>query len=334
MRVRLSNAYGTKPLVIGAASVALASDKGDVTGAIVPLTFGGATTVTIPPGAPILSDPIELKTAPLSSLSVSLYLPGDTGPCSCHTLGMQTAYVSEPGDFTKAPFTAKETILTRAYLSGVEVEPARPGKTIVILGDSISDGLRSTVDGNKRWPDRLAERLHERFPKQTIAVANMGISGNRVWTNGMGESALTRLDRDVLSQPGATHVVVFIGVNDVGMGSRPSLSGIPTTETMIAGYRQIISRAHDRGLKVIGATIAPYEGAAYYTPEGNAVREKVNAWIRTGGEFDGVIDFDAVWRDPAHPTKIRADFQAGDWLHGNDVGYRALGDAVDLKLFN
>jgi lysophospholipase L1-like esterase len=333
IRVRLSNAYGIKPLAIGAASVALASDKGEVTGGILPLTFGGQSSVTVPPGAPILSDPIDLAVAPLASLSVSLYLPGETGPCTCHALGVQRAFVSEPGDFTKGPFTPKESITARAFLAAVEVEPTKRGRTIVILGDSISDGFAATIDGNKRWPDRLAERLHEKFPNQAIAVANEGISGNRVWTNGMGESALTRLDRDVLSQPGVTHLVVFIGVNDVGMGSRPNVSGIPSAETMISGYRQIIGRARDRGIKVIGATIAPYEGAAYYTPQGDAVRQKVNDWIRTGREFDGVIDFDAVWRDPARPTRIRADLQAGDWLHGNDTGYRAFGDAVDLNLF-
>lgn len=333
VRVRLTNAYGAKPLAIGAASLAPASAKGDVTGAVIPLTFGGKTSAVIPPGAPLLSDPVDLKTAALSSLSVSLYLPGETGPCTCHNTGAQTAYVSEAGDFTRAPFTAKETMTARAFLAGVEVASAKPGKTIVILGDSISDGFRSTDNANARWPDRLAERLNDKPGKAAWAVANAGISGNRVLSNGMGESALTRLDRDVLAQPGAAYVIVFEGVNDVGMGSRPNNGGIPTAEQMIAGYRQIIARVHDRGLKIIGATIAPYEGAAYYTPEGDAVRQKVNQWIRTGGEFDGLIDFDAVWRDPARPSKIKADLQAGDWLHGNDAGYRAFGDAVPLGLF-
>jgi lysophospholipase L1-like esterase len=280
----------------------------------------------------MVSDPVALKVGDLSSLSISLYLAGETGPCSCHATGMQTAFISDRGDFTKADFAPKDTITARAFLSAVDVETARPGRTVVVFGDSISDGYRSTVDGNRRWPDRLAERLTAAHPKEAWGVANLGISGNRILSGGMGDSALTRFDRD-LAIPGAAYLIVFEGVNDVGMGSRPNVSGIPSAEAMIAGYKQIIERGHAKGLKVIGATIAPYEGAAYYTPEGEAVRQKINEWIRTGGAFDGVIDFDAVWRDPAHPKRIRATLQAGDWLHGNDAGYKALGDAVDLKLF-
>lgn len=333
VRVRLTNEYGTKPLTIGAASLALASDTGEIKGPVRPLTFGGKSSVVIPPGAPMLSDPIALPVPALSSLSISLYLPGETGPCTCHARGEQTAYVSQAGDFTKAAFTPKETITARAFLSGVDVE-TEWARAIVVLGDSISDGYRSTIDGDHRWPDVLAERLARRWPKEGWAVVNMGISGNRVLSGGMGEAALTRLDRDVLSVPGATHLIVFEGVNDVGMGSRPNGGGVPTAEQMIAGYQQIITRARTRKLKVIGATIAPYEGAAYYSEQGEAVRQKVNDWIRNGGAFDGVIDFDAVWRDPANPRRIRPELQAGDWLHGNDAGYKVLGEAVSLKLFD
>jgi lysophospholipase L1-like esterase len=298
----------------------------------VPVTFGGRAGATIPTGAPLLSDPVELKVGDLSGLSISLYLPGETGPCSCHGTGLQTAFISQPGDFTNADFQAKETFTSRAFLSAVEVETPRPAKTVVVIGDSISDGFRSTLDANRRWPDRLAERLREAHPKEAWGVANLGISGNRVLSNGAGESVLTRFDRD-LSIPGAAYLIVFEGVNDVGQGSRPNGGGIPSAEAMIAGYKQIIERGHAKGLKVIGATIAPYEGAAYYTADGDAVRQQINDWIRTSKAFDGVIDFDAVWRDPANPKRIKADLQPGDWLHGNDAGYKAFGEAVDLKLF-
>ena len=332
VRVRLTNEYGTKPLAIGAASIAVAAADGAVvTGSEKPLTFGGKTTATIPAGAPLLSDPIALPVKALSSLSISLYLPTETGPCTCHATGMQTAYISDVGDFTAKAFDAKEKFTARAFLSAVEVEAKAPAKTIIVFGDSISDGYRSTVDTNNRWPDHLAERLAAKYPKQAWGVYNAGISGNRILSGGMGDAALTRLDRDVLSAPGGAYVILFEGVNDVGMGVRQG--GVPSAETMIAGYKQIIDRVHAKGLKIIASTIAPYEGAAYYSPEGNAVREQINTWIRTGKAFDGVIDFDAVWRDPAHPTKIKADLQAGDWLHGNDAGYKAFGDAVDLGLF-
>jgi lysophospholipase L1-like esterase len=333
IRIRLTNEYGTNPLAIGAATVAIAGADGKPTGEPIAVTFAGQPSALIPAGAPMVSDAIKLKVANLTSLSISLYLPGDTGPCTCHATAIQTAFVSQPGDFTRSAFEAKETTVARAFLSAVDVETARPAKTVLVFGDSISDGYRSTMDGNHRWPDRLAERLAAAHPNEAWGVANLGISGNRILSPGAGDAALTRLDRD-LSVPGAAYLIVFEGVNDVGMGSRPNVSGIPGAEAMIAGYRQIIERAHAKGLKVIGATIAPYEGAAYYSPEGNQVREAINAWIRTGKAFDGVIDFDAVWRDPAKPTRIRAELQAGDWLHGNDAGYKAFGDAVDLKLFN
>lgn len=264
IRIRLTNEYGAKPLTIGAVSVAKAAANGTVDGATIAITFGGKTSAVIPPGAPLVSDPIDLKVDTLSSLSISLYLPGETGPCSCHATGLQTAYVSDAGDFTQGSFVPKETFTARAFLSGVDVETARPAKAILVLGDSISDGYRSTIDGNHRWPDRLAERLAEKYPNQAWGVANLGISGNRILSGGAGEAALTRFDRDV-SVAGAAYLIVFEGVNDVGMGARANGGGVPSFEAMQAGYRQIIVRAHARGLKVIGATIAPYEGAAYFS---------------------------------------------------------------------
>jgi lysophospholipase L1-like esterase len=260
---------------------------------------------------------------------VALYLPG-RAPCTCHTTGAEVVRVSPPGNHIGEAFAsvAAESAGYRAFLTGVEVDDASRGPVIAAFGDSITDGARSTPGANRRWPDRLAERL------AGAAVVNAGISGNRLlgWAEDRpwaGEAALARFDRDVLSIPGLTHVVILEGVNDLGRGG----ASPPSAEELILAYSQLIDRAHGHGAKAIGGTILPYEGAGYFRPEGEAVRQAVNRWIRTSGAFDGVIDFDAAMRDPAAPGKLRADLHSGDWLHPNDAGYRVMGDAVDLKLF-
>jgi lysophospholipase L1-like esterase len=337
LRLRLSNEYGAQPLAIGAARVALL----DAAGAVVPgsdraVTFAGGKTASLPPGAPLLSDPVALAASPLARLRVSLYLPSDTHGCTCHVLGVERVQVSPPGDWTDKPLPPPAAGAPapeyRAFLSGVEVETTGPAAPVIVaFGDSITDGARSTTGTNHRWPDRLAERLTETAKGRPVAVVNTGISGNRVLSDGIvpvfGASALSRFDRDVLSIPGATHVVILEGVND--LGGKPS----PNAAELIAGYRQLIARAHAHGLKIYGATILPYGGAAYYTAPADAERGKINAWIRTSGEFDGVVDLDAAVRDPARPERMRAELQSGDWLHPNDAGYRSMGDAIDLKLF-
>jgi lysophospholipase L1-like esterase len=334
LRLRLSNEYGPHALDIGAARVALVGPAGVVVpGSDRPVTFSGAKTATIPAGAPLVSDPVVLPTTALTRLRVSLFLPHDTGGCTCHMVGLETVQVV-PGDATQGALPpASGPAQYRAFLSGVEVETsAAPAPVIVTFGDSITDGYQSSVDANHSWPDRLAERLAARDPGHSAAVVNAGIGGNRVLSDGLvaifGQNALARFDRDVLSIPGATHVTVLEGVNDLGMG-RPT----PSAEALIAGYRQLIARGHAHGLKVIGATILPYGGAAYFSAPGEAARTALNTWIRTFHEFDGVIDFDAAIRDPAKPERMRADLQSGDWLHPNDAGYRVMGDAVDLALF-
>jgi lysophospholipase L1-like esterase len=345
VRLRLSNEYGTKPLVIGAARIALADEKGNITaGTDKPVLFAGKPGATIPAGAPFLSDPIDLKVDGLTSLSISLYFPEDTGPCTCHAVGAQTGFVSEAGDFTAKAFTPAQKILFRAFISGVDVESATPSRSLVVLGDSISDGVGATPDANHRWPDLLANRLNARGMKGW-GVVNMGISGNRVLGDGAGQSALARFDRDVLAATGVKTVVIFEGVNDLGIAygkfegplaerfKALATGKKPTAEDMIAGYRQLIARAHARGIKVIAATITPYGGAAYYSEEGEAVRQAINGWIRSGKEVDGVIDFDAAIRDPARPSQIKDGFHAGDHLHGSDAGYVAMAAAIDLKLF-
>jgi lysophospholipase L1-like esterase len=342
LRVRLTNEYGAAPLSIGAASIALVDASGAVApGAAIPLTFGGAASATVPAGSPLLSDAVDLATDDLAHVSISLYLPADTGPCTCHQVALEEGYVSPPGDYTSAAFTPAETLQQRAFLSGVEVAPAGSGAAIVALGDSITDGVGATAGANRRWPDLLADRLAARG-QGAWGVVNHGVSGNRVLANGAGESALARLDRDVLSVSGARYLIVFEGVNDLGISfGNFSFPGAPagppplrvTAEEMIAGYRQIIARAHAEGLEVFGATIAPYEGAAYWSPEGEAARQTINAWIRDGGEFDAVLDFDAALADPAQPSRMAEGLHSGDFLHGSDAGYAAMAESIDVGLF-
>ena len=344
VRVRFTNETGTEPLVIGAAHLARpGASPGSIDSASDhPMTFGGAASVTVPPGAPMLSDPIAMDAADLSTLAISFYVARWTGPSVIHWDGVQTAYLADGDNTASAALPSPKTSLERFYLGGVEVNSAGPVRgAIVAFGDSITDGYRSAIDGDHRWPDRLAERLAERGAGQALGVMNEGASGNRVLhdhpENLFGPSALARLDRDALAQPGLRWLIVMEGINDIG---HPTAGGLAeqavTTEQIIDGYKQIIARAHDKGVKVYGATLTPYEGTVfpgYFTPEGEIKRQAVNQWIRTGGAYDAVIDFDVVVRDPAHPSRIRPDYDVGDHLHPNDAGYKAMGDAVDLDLF-
>jgi lysophospholipase L1-like esterase len=343
-RVRIGNAYGAEPLEIGAARVAVLDDAGkEVAGSSRVVRFAGSGKAIVEKGALLVSDDVALPVAPLTRLSVSLYLPGDTGPCTCHQTAMDEMEISAPGDHTAAPFTAESKSASRIVLAAVEVDAPDNAQTVVVLGDSISDGVGSTPGKNRRWPDFLAERLAKRGGT-AWGVANQGISGNRVLQDGLGVSALARFDRDVLAMPGVSAMILFEGINDINLsfgGSAGPLAGakglLPmrriTADEMIAAYRQIITRAHARGIRVYGATIAPYKGLATWTAEGEAARQKVNAFIRTGGAFDAVLDFDKVFADPADPLQIRADYHMGDHLHGNDASYQAVANAIDLGLF-
>jgi lysophospholipase L1-like esterase len=342
IRVRLSNESGTKPVLIGAASVGLAGENPDIAnGSLRPLTFGGSQSIIIPPGAPALSDPVELSVTPLSDIAVSLYLPAATDLGTVHPTGLQTAYVSATGDFTaSSAFPTVDKFTHRFFLAAVMVDPGSPARAIVTFGDSITDGTNSTVDSNSRWPDVLARRLKE--AGAAVAVLNQGIGGNRLLSDGAGISALARFERDVLSQPSVSHVVILLGINDIGWpGTAAEPSGIiRTADEMIAGYKQLIERAHLRSIKVIGSPLTPFENAlagrpnqGYFTPEKEAKRLAVNDWIRTSGAFDGIIDFERVLADPAHPASMAAAYDSGDHLHPNDAGYRAMGESIDLKLF-
>lgn len=347
VRIRFTNEFGTAPFTIGAARVGLAAPGGGVRpGSEHVLTFAGAEAVTVPAGAPLLSDPVDLRLSALAKLSISLYLPGRVETCTCHDPALETGWTI-PGDAVASPTLPEnaEVLPVRALISAVELLPDAPAKSIVVLGDSRTDGTGSTPDTNRSWPELLAERLAERGAAAGY-VSNQGISGNRMLNNGIGAAAAARFDRDVLATPGLGYVVLSVGGNDLAISFAPRdgdgpladflkvFPGAPvTTEDVIAGYRQLIARAHDRGVRVYATTIAPYEGSEVYTPEGESARQAVNEWIRTSGAFDTVLDFDAVWRDPARPSRIREGFHVGDHLHGNDAGYRALADSIDLSLF-
>lgn len=335
VRVVLSNAFGTAPIEIGAGNVALRDKEASViTSSVKPLTVSGASSFTVLAGATVVSDPVEITVAPVSDLVIDLYVPGDLGispsPVTTHNGASQTNFVSETGNHsgvTNLPVNARSGAWF--LLARVEVMAPAGSGAVVTFGDSITDGARSTADANNRWPDQLARRLAAR-KGAGVAVLNAGISGNRVLGDGAGVSALARFDRDVLMQTGVTHVVVLEGINDIGIARN---SPSPSAEDLIAGHKQLIERAHARGLKIYGATLTPFEGAPYYTPEGEAKRQTLNNWIRTSKAYDGVIDFDMITRDPAAPTKFLAAFDSGDHLHPGDAGYKAMGDAVDLALF-
>jgi lysophospholipase L1-like esterase len=333
-RVRLSNEYGAAPLAIGAAHIALRSSGS----AIVPasdraLTFSGRAAVTIPPGAEMLSDPVEIGVPQSGDLAISIYAPAKTGAPTWHSTGLHTTYISEPGDFTGRPdISGAKTSQAWYWIEGVDVVAPDGTWAIVTFGDSITDGFRSTLDADHTWPDELARRLAGHNPQ--IAVLNAGISGNRIWHDAMGVNGLERFGHDALAQAGVRDVIVLLGINDVGFSNIPGLADqAVSAEDIIAGQRQFIERAHVRGLKVIGGTLLPFEGANYFSADGEAKRTAVNQWIRTSGAYDAVIDFEAAVRDPQNPTKLQAGFDSGDHLHPNDAGYKAMGDAIDLSLF-
>ncbi len=343
LRVVLSNEFDTRPLTIGSASIAISTGGNAVDPATVkPLTFSGRAFGVIPPGATLFSDPVALPVKPLASVAVSFYLPKRTGMRSLHWDGVQTAYISGPGDMTQAPdFKATATTKSRMLLSDI-LTTAKPDSTaVVFFGDSITDGNCSTPDANNRWPDHIAERLQaEGYPN--VAVVNEAYSGNRVLSNGMGTNALSRFDISVLSHPRVSTVVMMMGINDIGWPGENAITPSdqePTADDIIAGYKQIIERAHDHGLRFVAATLTPFidtfkgtPQSGYYTPEKEKIRQQVNAWLRANKVADGLIDFDKVLEDPAKPGYVLAAYDCGDHLHPNDAGYQAMAKAVDLKV--
>ncbi len=347
VRIRFSNTYGSSPLEIGAAHIALTGHDA----AILPetdrtITFNGQPSVIVPPGAPILSDPIEMKVRAFEELSVSVYLPHSAPASTTHFWAQHATYVSDSGDFSaKGDIPKATTRLSWYFLADVEVWTSSRDAAVVTLGDSITDGVGATQGSYADWPDQLAKRLASAGTTQ-LAILNEGIGGNRILHDGAGINALARFDRDVLAQPGVSDLILLEGINDIGwphMRPRATKDGEPpppsrfategvTAADLIAGMRQIIDRAHAHRIRVFGATLTPYEGADYFSKDGEQVRQAVNQWIRTGGAFDGVFDFDAAVRDPSHPAKFRDGYQSGDHLHPSAAGYVAMAQAIDLAL--
>ena len=334
VRLVLSNAFGTEPLMVGAAHIALrAEDAAIIPASDRPLTFGGRPTMLIPAGAVAFSDPVDLRVPALSDLAIDVYLPetveATTLAFTTHRGAFQTSYLSPAGDHTgDTEMPVMTTTQSWFFLARVEVAAPEQTGVIVAFGDSITDGTRSTPDTNNRWPNHFAKRLMAQNVQ--MGVLNAGISGNRVLSDGSSFSALARFDRDILAATGVTHVIVLLGTNDIGFSRENPL---PTADDIIGGHRQFIERAHAQGITIYGATLAPFEGANYWTPEGETKRQALNEWIRTSDAYDAVIDFDAALRDPAKPTKLLPEYDSGDHLHPSDAGYEVMANAVDVRLF-
>jgi len=329
VRIRLSNEYGDRPLVIGSAHIAQRSAGSGIDATTDrAITFDGKPGLRLRPGAIAFSDPVAFSVPALRDLAIRLYLADSARLTTRHALALQTNYVRKGNVAASADFAADTSIYVWPFLVGVDVTNARATGVIVTIGNSITDGALSSRDSNTRWPNILAERLRA-STEPMKAVVNAGISGGRVLTYGSGPSALARFDRDVMMTPGLTHVILLEGINDIG---RSAIDGV-TADDIIGGYRQLIMRAHERGIVIIGATLTPASPRAPFTAAHEARRVAVNAFVRTSGEFDGVIDFDKITQDPANPTQFLKAYDSGDHLHPGDVGYRAMGAAIDLSLF-
>lgn len=328
VRLTFANPEGEAPVAI--ARVAIAPALGAATqpnpspGAEQVVTFSGAGTITLGGGRAMISDPVRLPIKAGTDLVVSVRFASPTRPARTN-LGLPIAFAADDGNGFAA-------VKVRPYLTLVAVAAPASPCTIVAFGDSITDGFLAQSPTTRGWPGRLAERLRALPAARRCGVVNMGISGNRVLSDGRGPAALDRFWRDVAAVPGVTHVILLEGINDIGSGGS---NGTPpmTAETLIAGYRQIVARAHSLGIRIIGATMTPAARAGYMSPTKDRVRKAANDWIRTGGAFDAVIDFDAAIRDPASPDDLGGAFDPGDHLHPNDAGYRAMGDAIDLGIF-
>lgn len=334
IRVNLSNGQGMPLVHIDSAHIAIHKAGGAiVAGTDQTVTFSGKPACVLIPGALMVSDPVDMEVPPFSDLAVSLYLPGKTDAPANHMLGLHTAYISQGNAAGQEIMPETTTMFAYLWLAGIDVLAPEKAFTIVALGDSITDGYATTLDANRAWPTLLAKRLNSNKDLQHIAVVNQGISGNQVLRDGAGISALARFDRDVLSIAGVKWVILLEGINDINIRGRSDGLEAVTSEDLIAGYRQIIDRAHTYGIRVVGATLTPEEGVPTMSERGERIRQAVNQWIRTCGLFDAIVDFDAVIRDPSRPIRMRPEFDPGDHIHPNDAGNQAMADAFDLKLF-
>lgn len=360
IRIKISNTFGDHPLVIGAAHVARRTTGADIDPTSDrTLTFRGQSSTAVPAGSTVVSDPVGLEVPALSDLAISYFLRESTQVKTAHVLAKQTSYVSATGDFTgQVKFPVAKNIHTWPFLTGIDIGASGRGVAVVAFGSSLTDGDGTESDTNERWPDVLARRLQESGGEHVeMGVLNEGIIGNRLLDDSpleaaggqfgavLGQAGVTRFGRDVLAQSGAKYVIVGLGINDIAMpGSLTPTAESIDAESIIAGLRLLISRAHQRRIRIIGTTNPPFENSflqldarlppvTFYTPEKEEVRQKVNAWILSSNEFDGVVDFDAVLRDPSHRTQLLPAYDSGDHLHPNNAGCRAEGNAVPLALF-
>jgi lysophospholipase L1-like esterase len=338
VRIVVTNEFGVDPLTIGAARIAITKGGNSIEiETAKSIRFGGQSSVTLPAGTLAVSDPVNMELPPFADIAISLFMPAQQmNRTTLHSYALQTNYLV-PGNVVDAEtLTTPIEVQSWYFLKGVQVKLDEPngGGNIVALGDSITDGAASKSGANGRWPDVLAHRVQADESLSDMGVLNAGINGNRLLRDGDGESALRRLDRDVLAQAGVMYLVVLEGINDIGhvVAASPS-DPAANTQDLIRALEQIVMRAHAHGIKVIGATMTPYESCKYASPEGEKIREAVNDWIRTNSELDGVADFDKIVRDPAHPTRFLPTYDSGDHLHPNAAGLRAMADGIDLNLF-
>jgi lysophospholipase L1-like esterase len=343
VRLRLSNAYGKHPVEIGAVHIALRADGPQiVAGSDRPVTFSGRPAVMLPPGALVLSDPVKLNVPEAADVAISIYVPKGATGGGVHYSALQTNYIGAGDQTAAASLMEPATIASWVFLTGLDVLAPDSAGTLVAFGDSITDGARSTANANRRWPNILAARLLAQHGGHKIGVVDAGIGGNRILHDPaqnvrFGVNALARFDRDVLAQAGVKYVIVLEGINDLGhAGTSAPDSETVSAEDVIAGLTQLIERAHEKGIKIFGATLTPFEGttiAGYFSPEKETKRKAINEWIRTSKAFDGVVDFDKAIRDPEHPDRMLSANDGGDRLHPGDAGYKAMGEAVPLSFF-
>ena len=337
-RVTLSNTFGNIPLKIGAAHIALRGKESAIAaGSDRTLMFNGKPTVTIAQGAQMTSDPVDLEIPQLGDLAISIYIPGESGQLTTHATGLHTTYIAK-GNVAAEPMLDDVTTTRSWYwISAVDVMAPADAGAVVAFGDSITDGATSTNDTDRSWPSALAQRILTTPGAPKLAVLNEGISGNRILADGAGVNALARFDRDVVGQAGVKWLMILEGINDIGQttsnrGNAPPQNPV-SADDLIGPMKQMIERAHTHGIRVIGCTLTPYEGAGYYSEKGEEVRQAVNRWIRTGGAFDAVVDFEKATQDSTNPRTFRAAFNNTDHLHPNDAGYKAMADSIDLKIF-